>query len=34
MLIEVGNDHRLIDPEQLKAMLEACDRLTKKAKQS
>lgn len=25
MLIEVGNDHRLADPEPLKAMLEACD---------
>lgn len=27
MLIEVGNDHRLADPEPLKAMLEACERL-------
>ena len=26
-LIEVGNDHRLADPEPLKAMLEACERL-------
>lgn len=26
-LIEIGNDHRLADPEPLKAMLEACDRL-------
>jgi len=26
-LIEVGNDHRLADPEPLKAMLEACVRL-------
>lgn len=26
-LIEVGNDHRLADPEPLKAMLEACLRL-------
>lgn len=25
-LIEVGNDHRLADPEPLKAMLEACER--------
>jgi hypothetical protein len=28
-LIEVGNDHRLADPEPLKAMLKACERLTK-----
>lgn len=27
-LIEVGNDHRLADPEPLKAMLEACERPT------
>ena len=27
-LIEVGIDHRLADPEPLKAMLNACDRLT------
>lgn len=27
-LIEVGNDHRLADPEPLKAMLEACERQT------
>ena len=26
-LIEVGDDHRLADPEPLKAMLEACERL-------
>jgi hypothetical protein len=26
-LIEIGNDHRLADPEPLKAMLEACGRL-------
>ncbi|MCA9024382.1 MAG: alpha/beta hydrolase [Planctomycetaceae bacterium] len=26
-LIEVGNDHRLADPEPLRAMLEACERL-------
>lgn len=26
-LIEVGNDHRLADPEPLKAMLEACEEL-------
>lgn len=26
-LIEVGSDHRLADPEPLKAMLEACERL-------
>ena len=26
-LIEVGADHRLADPEPLKAMLEACERL-------
>ena len=26
-LIEVGNDHRLADPDPLKAMLEACERL-------
>jgi len=25
-LIEVGDDHRLADPEPLKAMLEACER--------
>ncbi len=28
-LIEVGNDHRLADPEPLKAMLVACERLGK-----
>jgi hypothetical protein len=28
-LIEVGQDHRLADPEPLKAMLEACERLGK-----
>ncbi|MGE0758633.1 MAG: hypothetical protein AB7O38_16520 [Pirellulaceae bacterium] len=28
-LIDVGNDHRLADPEPLKAMLEACERLAK-----
>lgn len=28
-LIEVGNDHRLADPEPLRAMLEACERLTR-----
>jgi hypothetical protein len=27
-LIEVGNDHRLADPEPLRAMLEACELLT------
>ena len=27
-LIEVGNDHRLADPEPLKVMLEACERWT------
>ena len=26
-LIEVGNDHRLADPESLQAMLESCERL-------
>jgi len=26
-LIEMGDDHRLADPEPLKAMLEACERL-------
>ncbi|WP_164103728.1 alpha/beta fold hydrolase [Candidatus Laterigemmans baculatus] len=26
-LVEVGNDHRLADPEPLMAMLEACERL-------
>jgi len=26
-LIEIGNDHRLTDPEPLKAMLEACEGL-------
>lgn len=26
-LIEVGNDHRLADPEPLRGMLEACERL-------
>ena len=29
-LIEVGTDHRLADPEPLKAMLEACERLETK----
>ncbi len=28
-LIEIGDDHRLADPEPLRAMLEACERLTK-----
>jgi hypothetical protein len=28
-LIEVGNDHRLADPEPLKKMLNACERLTR-----
>jgi len=28
-LIEVGDDHRLADPEPLTAMLEACERLSK-----
>ena len=28
-LIEVGTDHRLADPEPLKAMLKACERFTK-----
>ena len=28
-LIEVGNDHRLADPEPLKAMLEACEQFAK-----
>jgi len=32
MLIEVGNDHRLADPEQLKAMLNTCERLTNRNK--
>ncbi|MEZ5949098.1 MAG: hypothetical protein R3C12_07770 [Planctomycetaceae bacterium] len=27
-LIEVGQDHRLADPEPLRAMLKACERLT------
>lgn len=27
-LIEVGNDHRLADPNPLQAMLKACERLT------
>lgn len=27
-LIQVGNDHRLADPEPLRAMLDACERLT------
>jgi alpha-beta hydrolase superfamily lysophospholipase len=26
-LLEIGNDHRLADPEPLKAMLDACERL-------
>ena len=30
-LIEVGDDHRLADPEPLKAMLEACGRVTRDA---
>ncbi|WP_206028722.1 hypothetical protein [Thalassoroseus pseudoceratinae] len=29
-LIEVGNDHRLAEPEPLKAMLEACERIGEK----
>ena len=29
-LIEIGNDHRLADPEPLRTMLEACERLTRK----
>jgi hypothetical protein len=29
-LIEVGNDHRLADPEPLNAMLEACERFREK----
>ena len=33
-LINVGNDHRLADPEPLRAMLEACERLTMKAGQT
>lgn len=33
-LIEVGNDHRLADPEPLKAMLDACERLEMKANRS
>jgi alpha-beta hydrolase superfamily lysophospholipase len=28
-LVEVGNDHRLADPEPLAAMLEACERATR-----
>ncbi|QDV56249.1 alpha/beta hydrolase [Rosistilla oblonga] len=31
-LIEVGDDHRLADPEPLKAMLETCERLEKGAR--
>lgn len=31
-LIEIGNDHRLADPEPLKAMLEACLQLTGKSR--
>ena len=27
-LIEIGNDHRLADPEPLQAMLKACEALT------
>ncbi|MBB02229.1 MAG: alpha/beta hydrolase [Planctomyces sp.] len=27
-LIEIGNDHRLAEPEPLKAMLNACERFT------
>jgi len=30
-LIEIGNDHRLADPEPLRAMLEACERLGQKS---
>ncbi len=33
-LIEVGSDHRLADPEPLQAMLEACERLTMKGRNS
>jgi alpha-beta hydrolase superfamily lysophospholipase len=29
-LIVVGNDHRLADPEPLKAMLDACERATRR----
>ena len=28
-LIEVGDDHRLADPEPLEAMLEACEKTEK-----
>ena len=28
-LIEVGDDHRLADPEPLRKMLEACERATR-----
>lgn len=31
-LVEVGNDHRLADPEPLKVMLEACERLAGRSK--
>jgi hypothetical protein len=31
-LVEVGNDHRLADPEPLAAMLEACERAEKGGK--
>lgn len=31
-LIEVGGDHRLTDPEPLKAMLEVCDRRLRRVK--
>lgn len=31
-LIEIGNDHRLADPEPLKTMLDACERLVNKTR--
>jgi hypothetical protein len=31
-LIEVGDDHRLADPEPLRAMLEVCDRFSRRVK--
>jgi hypothetical protein len=27
-LLEVGNDHRLADPQSLHAMLHACEKIT------
>jgi len=33
VLIEVGNDHRLTDPEPLEAMLDACVKVIQQQKE-